>query len=160
MKRLMSGLAICLFSIPLLYAQQRPTLGPPPGTGEPSVRGPVSSRTTNPGKLLRMRKIYIQRISHNFNEVLTNDLAHATRVKVVNKQSEADAVVRGTCFTLRNLRRLHAEVYISERVTGASIWQDAVNVPFDPPTLSKAVDNAAFKILSDLNQSLREASKR
>lgn len=160
MKRLMSGLAICLFSIPLLYAQQRPTLGPPPGTGEPSVRGPVTSRTTNPRKLLRMRDIYIQRISHNFNEVLTKDLAHATRVKVVSKPSEADAVIRGVCFTLRNLKKLHAEVYINERASRASIWQDVVEVPYDPPDLSKAVDNAAAKILTDLNQSLRKASKR
>lgn len=159
MKRLMWGLAIFLVSIPLLYAQQRPTLGPS-GPESPSLRGPRSFRTTNPQRLLRMRRIYIQRIDHNFNEILTNDLAHASWVKVVNKPSDADAIVRGTCFTLRKLKRLHAEVYISERASRASIWQDVVSVPFDPPALSKAVNNAAARVLADLNESLRAASKR
>lgn len=159
MKRLVCVLAICLVSVPLLYGQQRPTLGPS-GPEGPSLRGPRSFRTNNPDRLLKMRSIYIQRISHKLNEILTKDLSHSHWVKVVNKPSEADAIVRGTCFTLRNLKRLHTEVYISDRVSGASIWQDVVSVPYDPPTLSKSVDDTAAKVLSDLNQSIRAASHR
>lgn len=159
MKRLVWGLAICLVSVPLLYGQQRPTLGPS-GPGNPSMRAPGSFRTTNRGRLLKMRTIYIQRISNKLNEILTKDLSHSNWVKVVNKPSEADAIVRGSCFTLRNLKRLHTEVYITDRVSGASIWQDIVSVPYNPPTLSKSVDDAAAKVLSDLNQSIRVASRR
>lgn len=159
MKHLVWSLAICLMSIPLLRGQQRPTLGPS-GPGTPSVRGPISSRTINPKRLLKVRTIYIQRIDHNLNEILTGDLTHVSWVKVVDKSSKADAVVRGTCFSLRKLKRLHAEIYISDRVTGAAIWEDVVSVPYNPPVLSKAVDHAAAKMLADLNQSIQVAGSR
>lgn len=159
MRRLVWGLAITLMSIPLMYGQQRPTLGPPE-PGAPSLQGPRSTRTNNPRKLLKMRTIYIQWIDHDLNEVLTRDFSHVSWVKVVKERSEADAIVRGTCFSLKNLKRLHTEVYISDRVTGGSIWQDVVRVPYDPPDLSKAVDNAAAKVLADLNQSIQRAGNK
>lgn len=147
---------LVIFFVPAvaLHSQQRPTLGP----SEPSMRGPASSHTANPHLLVRMRKIYIQRIDNNLNEVLTKDLAHVSWVKVVNKPDEADAIVRGTCFGLRNLKRLHAEVYINDRVSGKSIWQDVIRVSYNPPSLSKAVDDAAAEILTHLSQSLRAAA--
>lgn len=138
----------------VLHSQQRPTLGP----SRPSMRGPGSSQTANPRMLVRMRKIYIQRIDHNLNVKLADDLAHVSWIKVVNKPDEADAIVRGTCFSLQRLRRLHAEVYISDRVSGKSIWQDVIRVPYNPPTLSKAVDKAAAEILAHLSQSMRAAA--
>jgi hypothetical protein len=138
----------------VLHSQQRPTLGP----SEPSMRGPGSSRTANPRMLLRMRKIYIQRIDNNLNERLADDLAHVSWVKVVDKPEEADAIVRGTCFDLRRLKRLHAEVYISDRVSGKSIWQDVIRVPYNPPGLPKAVADAATEILAHLNQSIHAAA--
>lgn len=160
MKRLLvCSMAISLVLIPLLHAQERPTLGPA-GPESPSLLGPGSSRTNNPRLLVRMRRIYVQRIDHNLNEILTKDLAHVSWVKVVNKSSDADAVVRGTCFTLRRLKSLHTEVYITDRITGVSIWQDVVLVPYDPPVLSKAVDKAAAQVLADLNHSFRVASRR
>lgn len=137
-----------------LHGQQRPTLGP----SQPSLRGPGSSQTANPRMLLRMRKIYIQRIDNNLNEQLTDDLAHVSWVKVVNKPDKADAIVRGTCFGLRRLKRLHAEIYISDRISGKSIWQDVVRVPYAPPALPKAVNNAAAEILAHLSQSIRAAA--
>jgi hypothetical protein len=147
---------LVMFLVPVaaLHSQQRPTLGP----SEPSMRGPGTSQTANPGMLVRMRKIYIQRIDNNLNERLTDDLAHASWVKVVDKPDEADAIVRGTCFSLRHLKRLHAEVYITDRVSGKSIWQDVIRVPCDPPALPKAVDDAAAEILAHLNQSIRAAA--
>lgn len=156
MRHLIWGLAMCLVSIPILHGQQRPTLGP----SQPSLRGPTSSRTANARMLMKMRKVYIERIDHNLNEKLADDISHVSWLKVVKSENEADAIVRGTCFDLRRLKRLHAEVYISDRVTGKSIWQDVVRVPYNPADLSKAVDQAASDILEHLNESMRAAAKR
>lgn len=134
--------------------QQPPTLGP----SEPSLAGPGTSRTANPGRLVRMKKIYIQRIDNNLNVKLADDLAHVSWVKVVDKPEEADAIVRGTCFSLRRLKRLHAEVYVTDRISGHAIWQDVIRVPYNPPGISRAVDDAAAEILAHLRQSIRAAA--
>ena len=154
MKHVVFCLVMVFVEAGMLHSQQRPTLGP----SEPSMRGPGSSQTANPRMLVRMRKIYIQRIDNNLNERLTDDLAHVSWVKVVDKPEEADAIVRGTCFGLRRLKRLHAEVYISDRISGKSIWQDVIRVPYNPPALPKAVDDAAAEILVHLSQSIRAAA--
>jgi hypothetical protein len=156
MRRLICGLAICLVSIPMLYGQEAPTLGP----GRPSLEGPSGTRTANPRMLLKMRKVYIERIDHDLNEKLEGDMAHVSWLKVVNSEDQADAIIRGTCFDLRRLKRLHAEIYITDRVSGKSIWQDVVRVPYGPPELTKAVDQAASEILDHLNASVRTASRR
>jgi hypothetical protein len=155
MRHLLWGLVICLVSIPVLHAQQQPTLGP----SQPSLEGPRSSRTANPRLLVKMRKVYIEWIDQNLNEKLTDDLAHASWLKVVEKEDDADAVVRGTCFSLRRLKRLHAEVYISDRYTGKSIWQDIIVIPYDPPALPVAVGDAASEILAHLSESIHNASR-
>jgi hypothetical protein len=156
MRRLIWGLAMCLASVPVLCGQQAPTLGP----SRPSLEGPGNTRTANPRMLVKMRKVYIERIDHNLNVKLADDMAKASWLKVVNNEDEADAIVRGTCFDLRRLKRLHAEIYISDRVSGRSIWQDVIRVPYDPPDLMKAVDHAASEILAHLNQSVRAAARR
>lgn len=155
MKHLVWALAMFLLSTPALRGQQRPTLYPT----RPSLGGGTgTSQTVNPGMLLRMRRIYIQRMDHNLNEILTDDLAHVSWIKVVGKPGQADAIVRGSCFSLSRLKRFHAEIYINDRITGKSIWQDVVRVPYNPPTLPKAVDDAAEEILAHLNQSIRTAA--
>lgn len=147
-------LALCLVSIPALCAQQAPTLGP----SGPSLGGPSNTRIANPSRLVKMRTVYIERIDHNLNEKLSDDIGHVSWLKVVNNEDDADAIVRGTCFNLRRLKRLHAEIYISDRVTGKSIWQDVVRVPYDSAAPQKAVDQAASDILAHLNQSVHEAA--
>lgn len=156
MRRLIWGLAMCLVSIPMLYSQEAPTLGP----SRPSLGEPGSTRTANPRMLLKMRKVYIERIDNNLNEQLEDDLAHVSWLKVVKSEDDADAIVRGTCFDLRRLKRLHAEVYITDRVSGKSIWQDVIRVSYTSPDLTKAVDEAATEIVAHLNESVRTASKR
>jgi hypothetical protein len=156
MRAFIWGLAMCLASGPVLYGQQAPTLGP----SRPSLEGPGNTRTANPRMLVKMRKVYIERIDHDLNVKLADDLAHVSWLKVVDKQDQADAIVRGTCFDLRRLKRLHAEIYISDRVTGKSIWQDVIRVPYNPPDLTKSLDRAASEILAHLNQSVRAAAKR
>jgi hypothetical protein len=156
MRAFIWGLAMCLASVPVLYSQQAPTLGP----SRPSLEGPGNARTANPRMLVKMRKVYIERIDHNLNVKLEDDLAHVSWLKVVENEDQADAIVRGTCFDLRRLKRLHAEIYISDRVTGKPIWQDVIRVPYRPPDLTKAVDQAASEILAHLNESVRGAAKR
>lgn len=154
MKYLLWGAAICMVSITAFGGQQRPTLRP----SQPAFEGLGSSQTVNPHLLLRMRKVYIQRIDNGLSERLAADLARDSEVKVVDKSDEADAIVRGTCFRLQNLKRLHAEVYINDRITGKSIWQDVVRVPYNPPTLPNAVTRVAAEVLAHLNQSIRVAA--
>ncbi|MCL5671085.1 MAG: hypothetical protein M1423_07300 [Acidobacteria bacterium] len=107
-----------------------------------------------------MRKVYIERIDHNLNVKLADDLAHVSWLKLAKNKDDADAIVRGSCFDLRRLKRLHAEIYITDRVSGQSIWQDVIRVPYDPPDLTKAVNEAASEILAHLNESMRAAAKR
>lgn len=156
MRHLIWGVAMCLVSIPVLCGQQAPTLGP----SQPSLRGPTSFRTANARRLMKMRRVYIQRMDHKLNEKLADDIAHVSWLKVVDKLGEADAIVRGTCFSLRRLKRLHAEVYISDRITGKAIWQDVIRVPYDAAAPQKAVDRAASDILEHLNESMHAAARR
>jgi|SRR5579863_7844684 len=136
--------------------QKRPTLGP---ATPPSLHGPRSSTTTDPQKLNRLRKIYVESIDNSLSDKLMEGLAKSGRFRIVADIKEADGVLRGTCFDSRHLKSLHSEVFISDRVTGASIWQDNVRRPFNPPALAKAVDDTAAIILEHLNESVREAQR-
>lgn len=155
MRHLLCGLAFFVVFVPALPAQQAPTLGPQ----RPSLAGPGNVRTVNARRLAHMKKVYIEWIDNKLNEKLTDDLSHISWLKVVNKQQEADAIIRGTCFSLRRLKQLHAEIYISDRVSGKPIWQDVIRVPYGPPDLTKAVDQAATEILAHLNQSIHQAAR-
>ncbi len=137
-------------------APQRPSLGTPT---EPSLNGPRSSTTTDPRKLVRVRSIYVERIDNMLSDRLAEGLVKMGRFRVVASRNEADAVLRGTCFDSRRLKSLHSEVYLSDR-GGASIWQDDVRRPFNPPPLPKVVDTTAAEILQHLGDSVREADRR
>jgi hypothetical protein len=138
-------------------APKRPTLGAAP---PPSLNGPKSSTTTDPQKLIRVRKIFVERIDNQLSDKLMEGLAKSGRFRIVADAKEADAVLRGTCFDSRRLKSVHSEVFISDRVTGASIWQDTVLRPFNPPTLQKVVDDTATTIVGHLNDSLHEAERK
>lgn len=135
---------------------QKPTLGPPT---EPSLYGPRNSTTTDPRKLLRVRTIYVERIDNMLSEKLTDGLSKMGRFRVVASRTEADAVLRGTCFDSRRLKSVHSEVYLTDR-GGGSIWQDIVRHPYNPPSLQKVVDNTATEVLQHLGESLREADRK
>ncbi len=137
--------------------QNRPTLGPPP---PPSLNGPRSSTTTDAQKLSRMRKIFVQRIDNQLSDKLMEGLSKVGRFRIVIDEKEADAVMRGSCLDSRRLKSVHSEVFISERATGASIWQDSVRRSFNPPTLEKAVDETAAMILEHLNDSVNDAHRK
>ena len=115
--------------------QNRPTLGPPPA---PSLRGPRSSTTIDARRLSHISKIYVERIDNKLSDKLMEGLSKLGHFRIVIEEKEADAVLRGSCLDSRRLKSVHSEVFISDRATGASIWQDSVRHPFNPPTLDKA----------------------
>ena len=145
--------------------EQKPTLGPPPATSqeqkkeqrptlgpssEESLGGPSSAVTNDPARLARTRKIYIENIDNRLNDKLLDGLGRSGRFRIVAERSQADAILRGTCFESRRLKTVHSEVYLNDRVTGKSIWQDSVRVPYNPPSLAKAVDRTTKEILKHL----------
>ena len=137
--------------------QKPPTLGPAP---PPSLNGPHSSTTTDPHRLNSVRKIYVERIDNSLSDKLMEGMAKTGRFRIVADVKEADAVLRGTCFDSHRLKSVHSEVFISDRVTGASIWQDNVRHSFNPPALEKAVDDSAKMILEHLDDDVREAQRK
>jgi len=133
--------------------QQRPTLGPPP---EGSPEGPRTSTTTDARKLRRIRALYVERIDNSLSDRLIEGLTKIGRFRLVPKANEADATLRGSCLESRRLKRVHSEVFINDR-GGASVWQDTIMRPYNPPTLAKAVDETAQVVVNHLEESLREA---
>ena len=137
--------------------QKRPTLGPQPA---PTLNGPRSSTTTDTQKLSHMRKIFVDRIDNRLSDKLMDGLSKNGRFRIVLDEKDADAVVRGSCLDSKRLKSVHSEVFISDRATGGSIWQDSVRRSFNPPTLDKAVDESAAIILEHLNDSVSEAQRK
>ena len=138
------------------WAQQRPTLGPQ----TPSLHGPRTSTTTDARKLARVQAIFVERMDNKFSEKLAEGLSKMGRFRVVASRKEADAVLRGTCFDSRRLKNVHSEVYLNDQSGGASIWQDSVRRPFNPPPLEAVVSETAQLILGHLKESVQEAGLR
>lgn len=136
--------------------QKRPTLGPAPA---PSLSGPRTSSTTDAHRLVRVRKIYVERIDNALGEKLIEGLAKSHRVRIVANRSEADAVLRGTCFDSRRLKSVRSEVYLND-TSGASIWQDSVRRPYNPPPLQSAVSESADLIVAHFAESIQEAERK
>lgn len=164
-----------LFSWSLVYGQepnQRPTLGKDPssdrderptlrkGDDPLSIEGPRTSTTTNARRLMSVRAIFVDRIDNSLSEKLAEGLAKSGRFKVVAERKDADAVLSGTCFDSRRLKSVHSEVFLHDRRSGTSIWQDVVRRPYNPAMLQKAVDDSAMVILAHLGASLQQAERR
>ena len=138
--------------------EKRPTLGAPT---EPSLGGgPRTSTTNDPKKLLHVQKIFVESIDNFLSDKLAADLAKLGRFRLVATRNEADAVLRGTCLDSRRLRSVHSEVYLNDRISGVSIWQDVVRRPFNPPALPKAVEDTAAVIVAHLSDSIQEAQHK
>jgi hypothetical protein len=176
MKRGARFLVICLFASSALWAQsgqnssqsapqgqsgqqnEPPTLGPrpgPPGVGS----GPLTSTTTDLKKLMRIHTLYIENIDNSLSDKLVQALGKMGRFRLVTKQKDADATLRGSCLESRRLKHVHTEVFISDR-GGASVWQDTIYRPYNPPTLDQAVSDTATLVVAHLEQTVREAERR
>jgi len=140
---------------------QRPTLGKPaPNNGAASPEGPHRATVTDERRLMRVRTVYIDRIDNQLSDKLTEGLAKIGRFRIVAERKEADAVLTGTCFDSRHLKQLHSEVFLNDRASGSSIWQDIVRRPYNPPSLAESVQDSADVIVAHLNQTLREAERK
>jgi len=135
---------------------RKPTLGPAPA---PSLYGPRTSNTTDARKLMRVRRIYVERIDNSLSEKLVEGFAKTRRFRIVASRDEADAVLRGTCVSLRRMKTVHSEVYLND-MNGAAVWQDNVRRPYNPPTLEAAVSETVTLIVTHLTESAMEAEHR
>ena len=138
-------------------SQERPTLGSRNGPGVNS--GPLTSTTTDLRKLLRIRTLYVENIDNSLSDKLVETLGKLGRFHLVSKEKDADAIVRGSCLESRRLKRVHSEVYISDP-NGASVWQDTIYRPFNPPALEQAVSDTATIVADHLERTVREALQR
>lgn len=137
--------------------EERPTLGP--RTGPPSASGPLTSTTTDIRKLLRIHTLYIETMDNSLSDKLVETIGKWGRFRLVTKPKDADATLRGSCLESRRLRHVHSEVFISDR-NGASIWQDNIYRPYNPPTLDQAVSDTATLVEAHLEESVREGERR
>jgi len=166
MKRSVGFLVLALLLVSVLAAQdaqqqgggqeQRPTLGPKPGPGE---AGPRTSTVNDYRKLMRVRSIYIERMDNKLSDKLVLSLGKLGRFKIAPRAKEADAIMTGSCLESRRLKRLHSEVFITDR-GGGSIWQDNIVRPYNPPSLEQAVGDTAEVIAEHLGESLNEAGMK
>lgn len=136
--------------------EERPTLGPK--TGPALETGPLTSSTTDFRKLMRIHTLYIEGIDNSLSDRLVQALGKWGRFRIVTKEKEADAVLRGSCLESRRLKRVHSEVFISDR-NGGSVWQDSIYRPFNPPALDQAVSDTATLVQAHLEQTLREGER-
>jgi len=154
-------LLVLTLTASVVWTAQRPTLGPQPGPKErPSLHGARTWFTTSPGKLTRVRTLFVQRIENQLSQKLIEGIGKMGRFRVVERLDDADAVVRGTCFESRRLKLVHTEVYISDRNSGAAIWQDSFRLPYNPPPLAEVVNETALAIIVHLSEGVREAERR
>ena len=103
--------------------------------------------------------MFIQRIDNKLSEKLIEALSKGDLFQVVNKRQEADAIFGGSCFEARHIRKVHTEVFLSDRITGNNIWQDVIRLPFNPPPLESAVNATVSEILAHLRLDIREAPR-
>jgi hypothetical protein len=176
MKSRVVGLLVILLMFPLLRAQdsdspppasepapapsekpapKRPTLG---SSSVPTLGGPRTASITDARRLVRVKKVYVERMENGLHEKLIAALTRVKRVSLVGDYVEADAVLRGTCIDMRRLKTLKTDVFLNE-VRGASIWQDNVKRPIHPPTIEAAATETAEIIATHLSESIIEAER-
>jgi hypothetical protein len=108
---------------------------------------------------MRIRTLYIESIDNALSDKLVEALGKWGRFRLVAKAKDADATLRGSCLESRRLKHVHSEVFISDR-NGASVWQDTIYRPFNPPTLDQAVSDTATLVAAHLEQSVRAGERR
>jgi hypothetical protein len=137
--------------------EERPTLGPK--TGPALETGPLTSTTTDIRKLMRIHTLYIESMDNALSDKLVEALGKWGHFRLVTKAKDADATLRGSCLESRRLKHVHSEVFISDR-NGASVWQDTIYRPFNPPALDQAVSDTATLVAAHLEQTVRAAERR
>jgi len=146
--------------------QQQPNQPPPslekpaPGNEPASPGSSHSSSVTDERRLMRIRTIYVDRMDNQLSDKLMEGLAKIGRFHIVAERKDADAVFTGTCFDSRHLKQVHSEVFLNDRASGSSIWQDIVRRPYNPPSLAASVQDSADVIIAHLTQTIQEAERK
>ncbi len=165
MKHVMGVVMIAVLSAALggtasAQPQQQPEQPPTLRRGKGPAAGPNTSSIVNARALMHVHTIFIEPMENRLGIKLAGDLAKWGRFRLAVDRRQADAILSGTCLDSSRLRLLHSEVFLSNRVTGAAIWQDIVRLPLYPPPLPKALDATAAKITRDLASSYRRAESK
>lgn len=167
MRTFYACLVVLLLPGPLLLCQEKPSLGkeapeerPTLGKDGSSPNGPKTSTTNDARRLMSIRTLYVDHIDNDLSDKLADGLSKMGRFRIVLSRQEADAIVSGTCFDSHRLKTVHSEVTLNDRASGASIWQDVVRRPYNPPPLDKAVGDTASAILAHLGESIQEAERK
>jgi hypothetical protein len=108
---------------------------------------------------MRIRSLFVERMDNALSEKLVVSLGKLGRFKIASRPKEADAIMTGSCMESRRLKRVHTEVFISDR-GGGSIWQDNVFRPYNPPSLEQAVNETAQVVAEHLSESFSEAGSK
>jgi hypothetical protein len=108
---------------------------------------------------MRIHTLYIESIDNSLSDKLIEAIGKWGRFHLVTKAKDADATLRGSCLESRRLKHVHSEIFISDR-NGASIWQDTVFRPFNPPALDQAVSDTANLVEAHLQEAIREGDRR
>jgi len=162
MKRCGWLLAIAFLLVPVLGAQETQNSGqgnehevpPPLSPGSRSTaHGNQTGTVNDPRRLMRVRSIFIEKMDNALSEKLVLSLGKVGRFKIASDPKEADAIMTGSCLESRRLKRLHSEVFMSDR-GGGSIWQDNLYRPYNPPSLEQAVNETAQIVAEHLAASL------
>jgi hypothetical protein len=108
---------------------------------------------------MRIHTLYIESIDNSLSEQLVETLGKLGRFRLVTQAKQADATLRGSCLESRRLKHVHSEVFISDR-GGASVWQDTIIRPYNPPTLDQAVRDTATLVAAHLEKTIRTGVQR
>jgi hypothetical protein len=108
---------------------------------------------------MRIRSVYVERMDNALSEKLVVTLGRLGRFRIASTPKAADAIMTGSCLESRRLKRLHSEVFISDR-GGGSIWQDNIYRPYNPPSLEQAVNETAQVVAEHLGESLNQAGMK
>jgi hypothetical protein len=137
-------------------APKRPSLGPAPA---PTLGSPRTASITDARRLIRVKKVYVERMENGLHEKLIASLGKIKRFRMVGDYAEADAVLRGSCLDMRRLKTLKTDIFLNE-IKGASLWQDTIRRPINPPTVDVAAAETAEIIAAHLAESIIEAERR
>ncbi len=155
------SLCLCLCLGGPLQAQRRPpSLSQGRAPDRPSLTGESSHLLVSAQRLKSVRKVYIGPIDNRLKQRLEEQFSEWGLFQVVSVERKADAVIKGTCFAGRRLKKVKAEIYMRDRRSGAPMWQDSLRLSYNPPPVAEVVDEIAILMVKHLRTILQRSGKK
>ena len=126
----------------------------------PSLTGESSHLLVSAKRLKSVRKVYIAPIDHRLKHRLEEQLTESGLFQVVEVERKADAVIKGTCFAARRLKKVKAEIYMRDRRSGMPMWQDSLRLSYNPPPVAEVVDEIAILMVKHLRTTLQRSAEK